>query len=233
MAPQFSWQYDEFKSVGRDYTQQAEVDAYDPSHADFRDIRTESNRVLDMIGVKEGSVIIDYGSGTGTFAIEAAKRGARIYAVDVSETMIHRAQSKATQEGVDGITFCHGGFLTYEHEPLSVDAVVTTFAFHHLPDFWKGIALQRIYRQLKPGGRFYMHDVIIEEASALRNIEHFVKEQEKAGGSFLREDAEGHFRDEYSTYDWVIDQMLVRTGFRTTLRTFEGGVLGTYLSLKD
>ncbi len=233
MQTRFSWQYDEFKPVGRDYGSQSEVDVYDSSHADFRDIKAESNRVLDLLAIGEGSMVVDFGSGTGVFVVEAAKRGAKVHAVDVSEAMLLRAKSRADQEGVKEIEFHHAGFLTYEHPEGTVDAVVTTFAFHHLPDFWKGIALRGIHRMLKPGGLFFMHDVIIQEASALENIARFIEKQEKAGGDFLREDAEGHFRDEFSTYDWVMDEMLARAGFRIVRKELTEGVLGSYLCTKD
>lgn len=228
-----SWQYDEFKSVGRDYGSQSEVDLYDSSHADFRDIKAESNRVLDILALKPGDTILDFGSGTGTFAIEAANRGLSVNAIDVSRAMLARAKSKAEQKGVSGIAFRHAGFLTYKYLDNSADAIVTTFAFHHLPDFWKGIALKRIHRMLKPGGRFYMHDVIIEEGYALENIAGFIDRQEEAGGDFLREDAEGHFREEYSTYDWVMDGFLFRVGFSIIDRRFDSGVIGTYLCEKE
>jgi ubiquinone/menaquinone biosynthesis C-methylase UbiE len=233
MKSNLSWQYDEFKQVGRDYGSQSEADIYDSSHADFRDIRAESNRVLDALAIKQGDTIIDLGSGTGTFAIEAARRGANVHAVDISQAMLARAKAKTDQEGVSGIEFHHAGFLTYEHPEDSVDAIVTTFAFHHLPDFWKGIALKRIYRMLKPGGRFYMQDVVIEEPCSLENIALFIDKLEKAGGVFLGEDAEGHFRDEFSTYDWVMDELLSRAGFRIARKHIEDGVLGTYLCTKN
>jgi len=228
-----SWRYDESKPVGRDYGSQSEVDVYDSSHADFRDIKAESNRVLDTLAIKKGDTIIDFGSGTGTFVVEAARRGARVHAIDVSQTMLARAKSKADQEGVSGIEFHNAGFLTFEHPDSSVDFIVSTFAFHHLPDFWKGVSLKRIYRMLKAGGHFYIHDVIIEETDSLKNIALFIEQQKEAGGDFLREDAEGHFRDEYSTYDWVMDGLLSRTGFSVSSKNIEGGVIGTYLCRKN
>lgn len=228
-----SWQYKEFQPVGRDYGRQSEVDVYDSSHADFRDIKEESHRVLETLGIESGNHIIDFGSGTGTFAIEAAKKGAHVCAVDVSEAMLALAKTKAEKEGVSGITFHHAGFLTYNHQDQPADAIVTTFAFHHLPDFWKGVALQRIHQMLKPGGKFYLHDVVIEEAGALEKIAAFIDKQAQAGGDFLREDAEGHFRDEFSTYDWVMEGLLSRAGFCISSKQMEGGVIGTYICLKE
>ena len=36
------------------------------------------------------------------------------------------------------------GFLTFTAPEEPVDAVLSSIALHHLPDFWKGVALQRI-----------------------------------------------------------------------------------------
>lgn len=227
-AARTRWRYDEFKPVGRDYGSQAEVDVYDSSHADFRDLVAESNQVLDTLNLAPGSALIDFGCGTGTFAIEAARRRLQVFAVDVSPAMLAKARAKAEREGVAGIEFRHAGFLSFEAADESADAVTSTFSFHHLPDFWKGVALERLHRLLRPGGQFYLHDVIIETHNALQNIDAFIARQERAGGDFLRDDAEGHFRDEFSTYDWMMDGLLSRAGLRIEEKRIEGGVLGTY-----
>lgn len=228
MDHKIPWQYDEFKQVGTDYGSKDEVDIYDSRHADFRDIETESIRVLENLGVKTGDVLLDMGSGTGTFAIQAAKRGARVHAVDVSQVMIDQAKAKAVGAGVSNIIFHHAGFLTYEHRDSPADAIVTTFAFHHLPDFWKGVALKRMYGMLKPDGFLYLHDVILEEVNSFNNIQALIDTLGKEGGKLLQEETERHFRCEYSTYDWVIDGLLSRTGFQVKSKQIEGGVLGTY-----
>ncbi|MDY6857482.1 MAG: class I SAM-dependent methyltransferase [Thermodesulfobacteriota bacterium] len=80
------------------------------------------------------------------------------------------------------VEFYHAGFLTYEHASQPVDAVVTTFAFHLLPDFWKGIALKRLNSMLKPGGKLYIHDVIIEGDNAIKNIQALIDKLNTAGG---------------------------------------------------
>jgi len=229
----FSWQYDEFKQVGTDYGSKAEVEIYDASHAEFRDMEGESIKVLASLEIKGSDALIDFGSGTGTFAIQAARRCAKVYAVDVSQAMIECAAAKANKAGTTNIEFHHAGFLTYEHNDSPVDAVVTTFAFHHLPDFWKGIALKRINGMLKPGGQLYIHDVIMKETNALENIAALIDKLATAGGKLLREDTERHFKDEYSTYDWVVDGLLSRAGFTIKSKRIDDGVLGTYICTKN
>jgi putative AdoMet-dependent methyltransferase len=227
------WQYDEFKQVGTDYGSRAEVDIYDSRHADFRDIEAESRKILDLFGFEAGDVLLDFGSGTGTFAIQAAKRFKKVHAIDVSQVMIEHAKAKAVKAGVANIMFHHAGFLTYEHKDTPADAIVTTFAFHHLPDYWKGIALKRMNSMLKPNGFLYINDVIIEEANSLNNIQALIDKLAKDGGDLLREDTERHFREEYSTYEWVMDGLLARSGFQVKSKQIEGGVLGTYLCIKN
>jgi len=233
MKKSLVWQYDEFKQVGKDYSMPTEVEMYDSSHSDFRDITKESNIVLDSLGIGKGDVIIDFGSGTGTFAIQAALRGAKVYAVDVSQAMLEYAQAKAVKAGISNILFCHSGFLSFEFEDQTANVIVTTFAFHHLPDFWKGIALGRMYRMLKNNGQLYIHDAILEENHAIENIASLIEKLADAGGDFLREDTEGHFREEFSTYDWIMDGLLARTGFTIKSKKIQDGVIGTYYCTKN
>lgn len=233
MNKRLVWQYDEFKRVGKDYSLPTEVEMYDASHSDFRDIVKESNIVLDSLGIGEGVVLIDFGSGTGTFAIQAALRGAKVYAVDVSQAMLDYARAKAVNAGISNISFCHSGFLSFEFEDQTANAIVTTFAFHHLPDFWKGIALSRMHGMLKPGGHLYIHDAILEEHHVIENIAALIEKLADAGGDFLREDTEGHFREEYSTYDWVMDGLLTRAGFTIKSKKIQDGVIGTYYCTKN
>jgi SAM-dependent methyltransferase len=63
-----------------------------------------------------------------------------------------RAAAPSTVEAVQA------GFLSYEHTGRPADAVHTRNALHQLPDFWKGIALDRIGRILRPGGVLRLQD---------------------------------------------------------------------------
>ena len=227
------WQYDEFQQVGTDYADAAEVAKYDSRHADFRNMEAEALELLDSIGVRNTDVLIDFGSGTGKFAILAAERCRMVHAVDVSAAMIGYAGAKAVQKGVKNIEFHQAGFLTYEHKGTPVDIIVTTLAFHHLPDFWKGIALKRLNAMLKTGGMLYMRDVIITEPNAIENIAAFINMLAVKGGQSMKKETERHFKEEFSTYDWVMDGLFARSDFSIKSKAFDGGVLGTYICIKN
>ena len=82
---------------------------------------------------------------------------------------------------------------------------------------------------LKPGAQLYIHDVILEDINVVQSISDLIAKQQAAGGDLLREDAEVHFREEHSTYDWVMDGLLLRAGFSVSTKQIDRGVIGTYL----
>ncbi len=227
-----SWQYDEMKQIGKDYDNSAEVASYDARHGKFRDVEKENEGILETLCVKPEHILIDLGTGTGAFALLAARRCARVYAVDISHAMLEYAKKKAARAGLTNIVFCHGGFLTYSHDAPPVDAIVSNTAFHHLPDFWKGIALKRLNTMLKTGGQLYLSDVVFEDRNVYENIEQFIEKLEKTAGPEIRADVEAHIRQEFSTYDWIIEGLLERADFEITSRAMREGVIARYLCRK-
>ncbi len=179
--------------------------------------------------------MIEIGTGTGNFAVEAALAGARLYAVDVSEAMLSYARQKATAANAMNIEFYHAGFLTYEHTAEPVDFIVTKFAFHHLPDFWKMVGLLRMNSMLKPGGVFYLRDVVFsfEAAEYTSHIDAWIERMAKpAGEGFTKADFEMHVREEHSTFAWILEGMLKRSGFEVVEKDYQSTVYAQYMCRK-
>lgn len=225
--------WNEFRQTGRNYSEPVEVERYDQTHADFRDVEAEAREALSMLGLPGGATVLDIGCGTGIFVAAAAETCGEVVGVDVSEAMLAKARRRAAALGRNNVRFEHCGFLTCEHQGTPLDAVTTSFALHHLPDYWQAVALRRIHAMLGPGGRFYLRDVVIPDGPDIfQPVQSFIDEQTEAGGNFLREDAEGHFREEFSTFDWVITGMLQRAGFTILDHRVEAHVISTYLCAK-
>lgn len=219
-----SWQYDEVKQIGKDYDNLAEVEAYDARHGKFRNVEPENEGILEDLRIQPDHVLLEFGCGTVAFALQAAHPCKRVHAIDVSRTMLEYARTKAVKTVIENIIFCHGGFLSYSHNAPPVDAIVTNTAFHHLPDFWKGMALLRMNSMLKPGGQLYLSDVIFQQNNVHGNIEQWMKKLEKTAGPEIRKDVEMHIEQEFSTYDWIMDGLLERADFQITLKVMHEGV---------
>ncbi len=147
--------------------------------------------------------------------------------------MLEFVRQRAQKAGLKNITCVCAGFLTYSHDGPPADAIVTSMAFHHLPDFWKSIALERMSGMLKPGGLLYLHDVIFEQPDAQASITQWIDTLGDLGGPKLQHEAATHVREEFSTLDWIMSGLLERAGFSILSEKMEQGVIGTYLCRKN
>lgn len=151
-----AWYFPEYTPVGIDLGSTSAVAAYDRNQGTDPDA---DDALLDRLEVAEGSHLVDLACGTGSLAVQAARRGAVAHGVDVSEEMLASAQARSERFGV-APHWHHAGFLDYSHSGPLVDVVTTKSALHQLPDFWKQQALLKAAGMLRPGGTFYLWDVI-------------------------------------------------------------------------
>jgi putative AdoMet-dependent methyltransferase len=234
MESKHKWQYNEMKFSGVDFSKVEQVAAYDSMHKKFRDYVKGTEEIIQRLGLDSNSTVIDLGSGTGAFALNAAKKCKTIYAVDISAAMIDYCKQQAEKEGLTNIVFCQGGLLTYEHAGEPADAAVCIAVLHHLPDFWKLVALTRCASMLKPGGRFLLFDIVFPsgEADLGQKIDGWIKGVEVMVGAQLAEEAIIHVRDEFSTYDWIMEGIIRQSGFQIDTAEYGKGFQTTYVCTK-
>jgi SAM-dependent methyltransferase len=116
--------------------------------------RTEGEAVLLEFVPKDVRRILDLGTGDGRLLalLRIDRREAEGIALDCSPTMLDAARERFHGENAVQVI---------EHnleEPLpdlgSFDAVVSSFAIHHCPDYRKRALYSEIYAALVPGGVF-------------------------------------------------------------------------------
>ncbi len=215
MKKQPAWLFDESKPVGVDYTDEELASDYDKQHEGFRDFASEAKRIAEDLGLSAQSTVLDMGCGTGGLTTRLAQICKHVYAVDVSGPMIGKLRDKVERQGLRNVTVVHAGFLTYEYTGNEPDAIVVNIALHHLPDFWKQIALCRIHDLLCQGGKLLLVDVVFgfSPREFRTSIDEWLQSMEKIAGKDMAAETVIHVRDEYSTWDWVMRGMMERAGF--------------------
>jgi hypothetical protein len=115
-----------------------------------------------------------------------------------------------------------------------LDAVVTQIALHHLPDFWKQIALLRIFDMLNEGGKFCLRDVVysFDPRDQEKFFGEFISKASGKGGPEFAARILDHIKKEYSTMDWIMQGMIERAGFEITRLEHSHGFFGLYLCTK-
>jgi putative AdoMet-dependent methyltransferase len=206
------WQYNELLRLAVDFHDPWRVQVYDSQQGTDLEYKRQLVRSLGISGQDN---VIEYGSGTGLFLLAAAPVCAHIHAIDVSQAMLTYSRRRTEEAGLTNIFFHHSGFLSYQHRGEPVDFVVAKFVLHHLPDFWKVAALNKINANLRMGGIFLLEDVIFSFApeSCDREIQDWIDRATSRGTSFSKAEFEGHVRDEFSTYSWIMQSIIERTGF--------------------
>jgi SAM-dependent methyltransferase len=225
------WRLDEVASAGRENLDVGHVARYDGKEDAAAD---EEVALLHGLGFTRESVVVDMGAGTGQFALSAAAMCARVVAVDVSPVMLETLRGKVLDSGLANVDVVQAGFLTYEHQGRPADVVYSRYALHHLPDFWKGVALSRMRRILRPGGILRLWDVVysFEPDEAEDRIEEWCATGgSDVEGDWTRAELEEHVRDEHSTYTWLLETLLGRCGFEIEQADYsDDGIFARYIA---
>ena len=218
------WRLDERTHAGPEHLDPAHVEWYDTK------ARLELDAALELLrrnGLGPETTLVDLGCGTGLLAAAAAAEARRVVGVDVSPAMLELARARS-----DGVEWVEAGFLTYEHEGDPPQLVHSRHALHHLPDFWKGVALARIHDLLAPRGVLVLRDLVydFEPAEADRSIADWLAGAAATPAQgWTRGELETHVRDEQSTFSWLLEPLLAHTGFEILERDVRGGIYATYV----
>ncbi len=115
--------------------------------------------MLSELQPKAGNVVVDLGSGTGTFAIQVKEKepGCRVIAVDPDPEVRAIAQEKVDDVQIEFAT-------AMGDQPLSIlgpgqaDAATCSLVLHQCPMSMKTGILANAYKMLKAGGRLLISD---------------------------------------------------------------------------
>jgi ubiquinone/menaquinone biosynthesis C-methylase UbiE len=118
-----------------------------------RDEWQQPDRIMDVLGIADGSRVADLGAGGGWFTLRLARRvgpNGVVYAEDIQRPMIEAIQRRVEREGLANVRTILGT-ATDPRLPDGLQAVLVVDTF---PQFGAPIEmLMRIGRALAPNGR--------------------------------------------------------------------------------
>jgi cyclopropane fatty-acyl-phospholipid synthase-like methyltransferase len=97
--------------------------------------------------LQDGARVLELGCGAGVPDTQRLAGRFQVTGVDVSADQVRRAQAAVLEA-----TFIEADFTALELEPESIDAVVSFYAFNHVPRELLAPTFARIHRWLVPRG---------------------------------------------------------------------------------
>jgi ubiquinone/menaquinone biosynthesis C-methylase UbiE len=153
-----------------------------------RDSRQKPQELVDAMGLREGQVVADVGTGVGymlPFLSRAVGASGKVIAEDIQDDFLDKAKAKAAKEKLTNVDFVKGGETDPNLPEGAVDVELALDSYHHYDYPEKMLA--GLHRALKPGGRlviveYYkrpgamdggraMTHIRLDEADVIREIE--------------------------------------------------------------
>lgn len=104
-----------------------------------------------------GMRVLDVGSGLGGASMHlAARHGASVLGLDVSEAMVEISNERRAETGIHGVHFARADVRRAPLDPASFDLVWTRDCILYLAD--KSLVWERVSRCLRPGGQLFVTD---------------------------------------------------------------------------
>ena len=132
-------------------------------------MRESGDALIESIGVSKGLKVLDLGSGDGTTALPAARRGADVLGVDIARNLVAAGNARAKAEGLTNCSFQEGDASNlHELGDRSFDLVVSIFGAMFAPKPFD--VAKEMVRVTRPGGRIVMGNWIPGDPTLVAQI---------------------------------------------------------------
>jgi putative AdoMet-dependent methyltransferase len=177
-------------------------------------IRAGYDALLNWVSEKSANTngtILDLGAGTGNLS-QRLKDFKRLVCVDISNNMLDIAREKLA--GLDNVAYVKADLLGYFFgDPPVFEAIVSTYAIHHLTEEEKQVLFEKIYASLRPGGIAVFGDLMFADEAGMEQL---IQKYQAEG----RLDLVTDFEEEFFWFVDKANEALAALGFETEVKRF-------------
>ncbi|WP_259070405.1 class I SAM-dependent methyltransferase [Mucilaginibacter sp. X4EP1] len=163
--------------------------------------------------------LLDIGCGAGNYTLKMLSKAANLNCVlnDLSMPMLQKAKERVSAQTTGTVTLIQDDMRNLDLPDNHFDIVLAAATLHHLrdDDDWE-LMFNKIYKALKPGGSFWISDLIIHESALINKLfeDKYDSHLEKLGGPEYRKKVMDyvHYEDTPRSLNYQL-ALLAKAGF--------------------
>ena len=216
----------------------------------FSNLETGQQTILDapvMLDITTGAAfftnpdaknLLDIGCGAGNYSLKMLGKipGLNCLLMDLSMPMLARAKERVSANTSGKVETMQEDILKAALPENQFDIVLAASVLHHLRGEadWKNV-FQKIYRSLKPGGGFWISDLITQETDALNRLftDQYARHLDSLGGEAYRKKVFEYIEREDTprSVNFQLD-LMKEAGFRHTEILHKNGPFAAFGGIK-
>jgi len=171
---------------------------------------------IKKLALKPGSRFLDCPCGVGRTALPMARQGIRVTSVDITQSYLEEFKTKAKRRKLK-VDIVHADMrrIDFDSQFDAAGNIWTSFGFFD-KESDDLLTLKKMYRALKPGGRFVLH--VINRDWIVRNFQ--PNGWMLAGGIKILEDRKFDFASSKSLTTWTFIRDGEESVFETSIRMY-------------
>lgn len=169
----------------------------------FKNYNEILNETVKHIGKYKDAKVIDIGAGTGNLTNIASKVGYDVVGIEPNLKTRNIATAK-----YPSLKFVSGTFLSLPIDDKSVDAIISSYAFHNLTDEEKEQAISEFKKKLKDDGTVVIADTLYENSKAKESLINEAETNDTALAKVLK--------TELSATQELLSELFEKEGFKVT-----------------
>lgn len=179
----------------------ASVSGEDP---EYRDVFEGYETILKEVAHRVSGTVIEFGTGTGNLTAELIEEGISVIGIEPNTKM-----RELTAKRFPSIKVIDGDLLQFNSESERIDAIVSTYVFHHLTDEEKGVALKKYAELLSKEGKIVFADTVFVTEEAKQDQ---IEKERNRGFNNVADDLE---REYYTTIP-ILTKLFEEAGFQVS-----------------
>jgi len=182
--------------------------------------------------------LLDIGCGAGNYSLKMLEKipGLNCLLMDLSMPMLKRAEERVSAATKGKVEIMQENILQASLPESRFDIVLAASVLHHLREDadWKNV-FQKVYRSLKPGGSFWISDLITQDTEPLNRLftDRYAQYLDALGGEAYRKKVFAYIERE-DTPRSVNFQLglMTEAGFRYTEILHKNGPFAAFGGIK-